>query len=139
MPPQLKNTVIMMMNSDSYSNDQRQFVLDKIDEFLKSEAYTSILGICLKQCGLSIGNLTKLLSIITTGLNLAPKLVKTLDKNGRKYLLFAVLFSFVSDECPQFFDQTINISEFILLFEGAYELINIVPANIAKVKTGLFC
>ncbi len=133
----MKNAIINLMNEDNYSNDKRQNVLDKVQEFMKSDAHTSILGVCLKQCGLSIGNLTKLLAIITNGLHLLPSVVKKLDDNGRKYLLYAILYSFILDEAPAFFDNTLSISEFNLLFNGAYALLLIIPSSIAKV--GKFC
>lgn len=138
MPGPIKNILLSQMNADGYDNDNRQHTLDKISEFMNSEAHTSILSTCLKQCGLSVGNITKLMGVITSGLQLQPKLLKTLDKDGRRYLIFAILYQFIVDECPQFF-ETLALGEFTLLFNGAINLLMVDPKNIAKVKASICC
>lgn len=135
----VKNEVIHLMDMDEYDDKRRQGIITALMTFLNSSCYTNIISIAIrnqkKDSVISISKIPCLVSIIVTCLKNAD-LTKMLQTNDMKYFIYGVLYNFILQEDPGFFND-ISIETFENLYDGIFDILLIFP-NVIDVSSQ-FC
>ena len=139
----VQNEVIHLMQNDNYDVRRRDPIVKVLETFLNSKHYIDIVGVAIKNqkqdSVIKISQIPKLINIIISCVS-SMRLSKTLTTPDMKYYIYGILYSFITNEDPQLFED-VQIETFENLYDGMYDLILMAPTvvEVGSTLCKVFC
>lgn len=135
----LQNEMIHFMTREKYDVSRHSIIISCLNTFVQTREYNSIISVAIagnkEKDVISISSIPLIVHILITSLKIIT-LAKTLKNEDIKFFIFGLLYNYILNDDPQFFNE-MSPDALETIFIGIWYILQI-PPNLVKIG-GVFC